>query len=324
MLADRNQETSVPVFNHSNDVRVVSDRQREVLRRTVSDLVDAAAAADSLHMYEHLVPPELATALSEHTRTPVSDSGFCVIEGILSDFVADPGPTPKSWDFADFGRTRHLDVAFALVASTAGRVFGWKSQQDGRLVHDVVPSREFAGEQVGASSAVRLEWHTEDSYHPERPELLLLACVRNPDEVGTDVSSIRQADVSQGDVELLSTVPVLLCPDDSFAGSWEGEDAARMLTLWESAHGLRMRYDPPYTRLPEGTAGAAGRLGTAWRGPGPLRHHGGGRAWRRGRGERRHRRPRPPAVQGQVRRHGPLAEAHPRPWRRAASGRRAR
>ncbi|SFR30181.1 Taurine catabolism dioxygenase TauD, TfdA family [Lentzea waywayandensis] len=202
-------------------------------------------------MYGDLVQAELATALSELTRTPVSDSGHCVLKGILSDFVGDPGPTPKSWDSVGPDHTRRLDLAFALVASTAGRIFGWKSQQDGRLVHNIVPSKQFADKQVGASSTVRLEWHTEDSYHPERPELLLLACVRNPDEVGTDVSSIRQADLSKDDVELLSTVPVLLYPDDSYAGSWgaDGEDAARMLTLWESADGLCMRYDPPYTKL---------------------------------------------------------------------------
>ncbi|MFS8104549.1 TauD/TfdA family dioxygenase [Lentzea alba] len=243
----------MPAADQSNDVRTVNNEQRRLLSQAVTDLVNEGATVDALHMYGHLISPALVAALGDLTRTPESNSGFCILKGILSDFIGNPGLTPQSWDSIHPDQTRRLDIAFAIVASMTGRIFGWKSQQDGRLVHNIVPSKEFADKQVGASSSVRLEWHTEDSYHPDRPELLLLACVRNPDEVGTDVASIRQANLSKRDIELLSTVPVLLYPDDSYAGSWAAndEDAARMLTLWNTTHGLCMRYDPPYTKLPE-------------------------------------------------------------------------
>ncbi|MEV0052215.1 TauD/TfdA family dioxygenase [Saccharopolyspora shandongensis] len=236
------------------EVRVVDEQQKKLLRRTVALLVDEGVTADALHLYSHRIPRALVAALRRLTCVPQSDSGYCVLKGILSEFTDAPGATPQSWDAIDPDQTRDLDVAFAIVASAAGRIFGWKSQQDGRLVHNIVPSEAFADMQVGASSTVRLEWHTEDSYHPDRPELLMLACVRNPDEVGTDVASIRRADLSEDDIALLSTRPVLLYPDDSYAGSWsnDSQDAARMLTLWETRHGLCMRYDPPYTKLPDG------------------------------------------------------------------------
>lgn len=238
---------------NSTDVRSLDEQMREMLSRTVSDLTAHGVTSETLPAHTHRVPDALVSAIGDLTHMPRSDSGYCVLKGILSDFTDSPGPTPLSWETADLEQTRDLDVAFALIAGTAGRVFGWKSQQRGRLVHNIVPSKASQNLQVGASSAVKLEWHTEDSYHPDRPELLLLACVRNPDEVGTDVASIRRADLSDEDIALLTTKPVLLYPDDSYAGSWsyDGHGAPQMTTLWETEDGLFMRFDPPYTKLPD-------------------------------------------------------------------------
>ncbi|EQD83884.1 clavaminate synthase family protein [Saccharopolyspora spinosporotrichia] len=233
-----------------------------MLLETASALAVAGATADTLHLHAALVPQSLVAALSEVARSPRSDSGYRVLKGILSEFP-DPGPTPSSWKSADHERTREFDLAFALIASVFGKPFGWKSQQDGRLVHNIVPTQGQETMQVGGSSTVRLEWHTEDSYHPDRPELLLLACVRNPDDIGTDIASVRRADLSEADIALLSTTPVLIEPDDSYAGSWsEGQgDEGKMTTLWQTEDGLCMRFDPPYTRLPED----APELCAAWR-----------------------------------------------------------
>ncbi|MEV0052874.1 TauD/TfdA family dioxygenase [Saccharopolyspora shandongensis] len=235
------------------EFRFLHEEAKALLHRTSFALAADGVTAETLHLHDQRIPRALITELGDVTSVPQSDSGYCVLKGILSDFTEAPGPTPSSWDTADPGQTRELDVAFALIAGVTGRVFGWRSQQDGRLVHDIVPSKGFENMQVGASSAVKLEWHTEDSYHPDRPELLLLACVRNPDGVGTDVASVRRARLSDEDAALLSTDPVLLYPDDSYAGSWSGDggDSARMLTLWETADGLCMRFDPPYTKLPD-------------------------------------------------------------------------
>ncbi|MTD57017.1 TauD/TfdA family dioxygenase [Amycolatopsis pithecellobii] len=236
------------------DVRTAGEDVQELLRRTTFSLTADGATADSLYLYRDRIPAALVAGLSELTRVPRSASGYCVLKGILSEFTGVAGPTPQSWDALEPGQTRELDIAFAIVASVTGRAFGWKAQQDGRLVHNIVPSRASANLQVGASSTVRLEWHTEDSYHPDRPELLLLACVRNPDRVGTDVASIRCADLTEEDIAVLAAQPVLLYPDDSYAGSWsfDGPDAPRMRTVWETADGLCMRFDPPYTTLPDG------------------------------------------------------------------------
>ncbi|UOZ06978.1 TauD/TfdA family dioxygenase [Amycolatopsis sp. WQ 127309] len=243
------------------DIREPSGHTLDLLHRTTSALVAEGVAADSLHAHTHRIPGSLIVALGDLTGTPRSHDGYCVIEGILSGYPDSAGPTPSSWKTADPERTRELDIAFALLAGAAGRPFGWKAQQAGRLVHDIVPSKGSETLQVGASSTVKLEWHTEDSYHPDRPELLLLACVRNPDRVGTDIASVRQADLTDEDIAALSTTPVLLYPDDSYPGSWsDTDDPARMLTLWETTDGLCMRFDPPYTKLPD----AQPALRSAW------------------------------------------------------------
>ena len=71
-----------------------------------------------------------------------------------------------------------------LIASVIGDAFGWEGQQDGRLVHDILPTRGHEDAQTGASSTVVLSPHTEDAFHPERAHLLALACLRNAGRPG--------------------------------------------------------------------------------------------------------------------------------------------
>ncbi|WP_327425593.1 TauD/TfdA family dioxygenase (plasmid) [Streptomyces sp. NBC_01527] len=179
---------------------------------------------------------------------PDPAQGFRVIRGLF-DGLEDVGPTPAHWSKDDPQRTASFDVTLALVAETLGSVFGWADQQDGRLVHNILPSKGFEDMQVGASSIVPLAWHTEDGFHPERADFLLLACVRNPDGIGSRLASIRDVVLDPADIAQLRQPLLTIEPDDSY-----GDHAAAtmepvgMATLWDSPDGLCVRYDPSYTR----------------------------------------------------------------------------
>jgi Fe(II)/alpha-ketoglutarate-dependent arginine beta-hydroxylase len=197
--------------------------------------------------------PEYAGALDDELRhqlrPPEPEHGLAILRGLPVDDVA-IGPTPPHWSSAVTASTTVHDIAMLLMASVAGRAFGWEGQQDGRLVHNILPSRGHETEQTGASSAVLLSPHTEDAFHPERAHLMLLGCLRNHDGVGTSAASVRDTELSDADLALLSEPRLPILPDDAYADAQAfGGEAPEVAVLWEGAHGPGLRYDPAYTPL---------------------------------------------------------------------------
>lgn len=224
-----------------------------LLADTARSLAAAGATADDVFP-AHLsaVPDDLREALGESVTPPDRVSGRRVVRGVLSGF-GDPGPTPGHWKEAQTEDTRALDIAIVLVASVLGRVFGWGGQQDGRLVHNIVPSPGQEHLQVGASSTTPLEWHTEDAFHRGRAQLLLLACIRNDDEIGSRVASLRETGMSEEQLAVLSRPEAAIVPDDSYPDVWRSEAASDRLcgisTVWPADDGPCLRYDPYYSRF---------------------------------------------------------------------------
>jgi len=214
------------------------------LAAAVERVGDRAAAGEAQRCAARLDP-----ALADECR-PVGEAGAVVLRGLRAADMP-LGPTPPSWSEASPDATPHWDATLLLLAATMGRAFGWEGQQDGRLVHDIVPAKGHEQEQTGASSEVVLSAHTEDAFHPGRANLLLLACVRNQDDVPTRLASVRHARLSGTERTLLERPTLPILPDDSYAEE-DGPDAApapEVATLWDGEGGLRIRYDPAYTPL---------------------------------------------------------------------------
>lgn len=193
------------------------------------------------------LPAALAARLGAVVRPPEAGVGYRVVRGLFTEF-GEQGPTPLHWKETDRERCAPFDIALAMAASLVGRVFGWEDQQDGRIVHNIVPSPGCEALQIGSSSTTALAWHTEDAFHPDRADLLLLACVRNPDAVGSRLSTVASARLGEREIGQLLQPQVVILPDDSY----EDEDAARrerigMATLWPRHGSLGLRYDPSYS-----------------------------------------------------------------------------
>ncbi|WKX68891.1 TauD/TfdA family dioxygenase [Streptomyces sp. XD-27] len=230
---------------------------RQLDADTISELNEAAQALlDAYGSAEHpdllKAVPAAAAALSDrvrhHCRPHETDDGVYVIRGLSVDDAA-LGPTPGHWSTAgDSGAV--WDVILLLLATVMGRPIAWEGQQDGRFVHNIVPSPGHEQEQTGASSTVLLSPHTEDAFHPGRAHLLMLGCMRNPDNIATTASSIRRTELQSEDVALLSEPVLPILPDDSYTEAQaSGLEPPAVPTLWESEDGLTLRFDPAYTPL---------------------------------------------------------------------------
>ncbi|MEH0423066.1 TauD/TfdA family dioxygenase [Streptomyces sp. B21-083] len=210
--------------------------------------------------------PAAAASLSDrirHACRPVDTAdGLFVLRGLPVDDAA-LGPTPGHWStVGDAGAV--YDVVLLLLSTVMGTPIAWEGQQDGRFVHNIVPSPGHEAEQTGASSSVLLSPHTEDAFHPGRAHLLVLGCMRNHDSVATTAAGIRNVRLAPADVELLSRPVLPILPDDAYAEAqaYQGEPPP-VPTLWESEDGLTLRFDPAYTpldRAPDDHRAAYGRL----------------------------------------------------------------
>lgn len=206
----------------------------------------------------HELPAEVRHAM----RPPQTSAGAAIVSRLPLD-DAECGPTPPSWreaalwsgDSSTRSCSLELDIVMLLLARSAGEPFGWQGQQDGRLVNNIVPAAGHEHEQSGASSKTLLSPHTEDAFHPGRAHLLMLSCLRNPDRVGTTVSSVRRVELSARQRRLLSTPVLPILPDVSYGSGYDRATATPVPTLWSASenHGetgdLTMRYDPAYTPL---------------------------------------------------------------------------
>ncbi|MFJ5840309.1 TauD/TfdA family dioxygenase [Streptomyces shenzhenensis] len=199
---------------------------------------------------------EFPGLFKEALRPEFSDAGMYVLRGLPVE-DASLGPTPTGWSVAgDAGAL--WDVVLLLLAAAMGHPMGWRGQQNGRMVNNIVPAPGHENEQTGASSTVLLAPHTEDAFHPRRADLLLLCCMRNHEGVATTASSVRLTDLSPEDVAALSRPMAPILPDDAYTSSAlpdEGHACAGTVspqpvrTLWPTPDGLTIRFDPAYTRF---------------------------------------------------------------------------
>ncbi|MFE0187246.1 TauD/TfdA family dioxygenase [Streptomyces sp. NPDC058989] len=190
-------------------------------------------------------------ALRHHCRPVDTADGLFVLRGIDVDDDA-IGPTPGHWATAGTGGARH-DIQLLLLATVMGNPLAWKGQQDGRFVHNIVPSAGHESEQTGASSTVLLSPHTEDAFHPGRAHLLMLCCLRNHDAVATTAASIRRTRLADEDIAVLTRPVVPILPDDAYtaAQSYVEQAPPAVPALFAAEAGLTLRYDPAYTPLDE-------------------------------------------------------------------------
>jgi L-asparagine oxygenase len=88
-----------------------------------------------------------------------------------------------------------LPAALAmLLGQQLGEVIAYREEKQGALVQNVVPVRLLATSQSNGGS-VPLEMHTENAFHPTRPDYVGLLCLRAAQQhrVGTRVAAIRRA-----------------------------------------------------------------------------------------------------------------------------------
>jgi Fe(II)/alpha-ketoglutarate-dependent arginine beta-hydroxylase len=142
-------------------------------------------------------------------------SGACVISGYRVD-EEQIGQTPSHWKFkSGVSQTLKEEIYLILLGMLLGEVIAWATQQDGHIVHDVMPIQSHEDEQLGSGSKQLLWWHSEDAFHTYRGDYLGMMCLRNPDNVATTYACIDMVNLSQRQIDLLFEPRYTIRPDES-------------------------------------------------------------------------------------------------------------
>jgi L-asparagine oxygenase len=205
-----------------------------------------ASAATALLDVEPTVLTEISRLLRHSLRPPDRQLGYLVAAALFD--LPPLGPTPAHWSQVDDDEDgRSFDIAFVLAAAALGMPFGWSGQQNGRIVNNVLPSRADEHRQVGASSTAELRWHTEDAFRSDRSDLVLLACVRNPGNVGSRLANIRWCRLSDAELAQLRRPLWRISPDDSYGDVEIDDELTGIAPVAADPEGLSLCYDPSYT-----------------------------------------------------------------------------
>ncbi len=233
---------------------VLSAQERAQVSHVVDTVVAGITSVEDEHFVAkgaRLASAELPVGIREAAlefRTHERSAGLriCGWE-VEADLLATP-TQPRAVDCA-VGTLRH-DVYFYLVAELIGDPIGWKTQQEGRMMHDIFPLRSKQSEQIGWSSDTVLTWHTEDAFHPYRADYLGLCCLRNPSSVGTTYADVRSLAVSSKAVERLRQPSFVFLADAAHAQVGDG-GVQRGSILFGDLQDPYLRIDPEYMREPE-------------------------------------------------------------------------
>jgi Fe(II)/alpha-ketoglutarate-dependent arginine beta-hydroxylase len=204
------------------------DEAQSLQRLTVRIAADFDSVEDPGFLGEaavlaHEIPRRLRAALSEF-RLGEPDAGLLIVSGYPVD-DGRLGPTLGHWRRPVGERSPALEheILFVLMSSLLGERIGWSTQQDGRVVHDVLPIPGMENEQIGTGSEQTIWWHTEDAFHPLRGDYVGLMCLRNFDRVPTTFASLDGVRLGGEDWEALFEPLYTIRPDNSHKASAGGE-----------------------------------------------------------------------------------------------------
>jgi L-asparagine oxygenase len=226
----------------------------EELTRTPPGLLDDREWLVQARRLSCRLPVRLVEAMREF-RNDAGRNGVLslarlpIAEGALPD-------TPSARDSVERAAALPASVAM-LIGHQLGEVVAYRAEKQGALVQNIVPVRGLAGSQSNAGS-VPLKLHSENAFHPHRPDYIGLMCLRNDHEgrAGTLVSSVRKALplLGEADVAVLRRARFVTEAPPSFRS---GESTDPHPVLGGIAQDANIRVDFNATTALDGEAGQA-------------------------------------------------------------------
>ncbi|OLR91887.1 TauD/TfdA family dioxygenase [Actinokineospora bangkokensis] len=121
-----------------------------------------------------VLPDRLVRALRGFRRGG-NDTGALLIRNVPTDTALPP--TPHDGYSGHWTEVPVATFAQLAVVSQLGEVIAYADEKAGNLIQDVVPVRGAEARQENTGT-VYLELHTENGFHPHKPDFITLLCLR--------------------------------------------------------------------------------------------------------------------------------------------------
>ena len=233
-----------------DDLRVIKSLIADISDFTLhSHALDSYMKFKWLAMQAHRLPSELIQFLVRF-KYEEDNEGVALVKGFEIDDKRIAN-TPKHWrDPEAADRTQAESIFLLLCSALLGDAVGWSTQQDGKIVHDIVPIKGDEYNQVGSSALTELWWHTEEAFHPFRCDYLALLCLRNEEKAATSFASVNSLHISAEDKAVLFEPHYSIYPDISHLaeenGSKDTEGMSKMKEEPVRTSVLFGNYENPY------------------------------------------------------------------------------
>jgi Fe(II)/alpha-ketoglutarate-dependent arginine beta-hydroxylase len=198
----------------------LSNEEIGIIRSILKEIAFQYSSAEDVNFLKNAVVfahelPRIIRRLLNNFNSLDSQSCACLISGYPVD-DGQIGKTSAHWSFTyETSPTLFEEILFILYSSLLGDVFGWATQQDGRIIHNIMPIKAYENEQLGFGSQQELWWHTEDAFHPYRGDYVGFLCLRNLDRVVTTLASIDMVQLEPHQVKILFQPRFTIRPDES-------------------------------------------------------------------------------------------------------------
>ena len=159
--------------------------------------------------------------------------------------IGDIPPTPFMSSLSD-SATPTTHALLYSVARSLGHPVGYLQEQQGKIIHDIVPIKKTETAQMSTSSVVTLDLHTESCFHPYLPDYVLLLCLRDDPSAATTYADLEDIipDLGIDCLDILTKPWFLTSVDESFRTNGEPDQPRNIPILTKQKNNTyRLRYD---------------------------------------------------------------------------------
>jgi len=156
--------------------------------------------------------------------------------------------TPTSGSIND-PQVKHASDALIDHAKKYGFPVAYKQEQNGRLVHNLIPNKQQEDQQISGSSRTQLQFHTESAFHPYKPSHVHLLCLRGDEQAATTYAELENIldDLSPLAIETLQKPWYQTGIDKSFRIGGAADNKMIITPLRRTHYGWELCYDEELT-----------------------------------------------------------------------------
>lgn len=180
-MIDNNYKEQSQTMDDSHTI-ILTDRERDEIQAIIVELpqinathLDNNVLLTQIALASQRLPKRLARLLIDFRRR-ANRLGTLLIRNLPTDPILPSTPSDGRVSFAKMTSTSEYSLLMTMLY--LGEPIAYKDEKEGALIQNVCPVAGHEQKQEN-TGAVFLEFHTENAFHPFKPDFVGLVCIRS-------------------------------------------------------------------------------------------------------------------------------------------------